>query len=937
MKRVFILFLIGCLGFGSLHAQLDLNKAFPQDPHVKKGTLKNGLTYYLRHNEEPKERASFYIIRNAGALLETKEQDGLAHFLEHMSFNGTKNFPKKGIISLLEKYGVSFGRNINAYTTQNETVYNISEVPTNIPELLDTCLLILHDWVYYLALEEEEIDAERGVITEEWRQRRTPQFRIRAQIFPVITKGSQYAVRDVIGSLNVIQNFEYQAIRDFYHKWYRTDLTAIAICGNFDVDKMEKKIVDLFSSLPAVKNPQPRPFYEIPEYDEMRYVLATDKEIVRSDIQIISFKREDVKPEDKNLKYYRDAIISNFYNTLVSSRFSELIQKPNPPFIGGSFGFYDFAKGYNSFSVNTTAKPNEEEAALKAVLTELERVKRFGFLNSELERAKINLMASMESAYRQKEKTTNDAYIKSMQDNFLENDPMIDFTDYYNFVKTVVPTITVEEVSAKSEEIDFNKNTSISISGPENVKHLTETEAKRIIQEISDSKDIEPYVDNTVNAGGLIREELKGGSAVSEKRLPKFDAVEWTLENGAKVVFRKADFEKDKVSLTSRSEGGTSLYDIDMLPSATNAADFVSAFGLGEYDPVSLSKMLTGKIAGVGARIGGLTESVSGSSTPADFETMLQLLYMKFEHPRFDEVIFNNAIERSRASLKQTLKNPQKIMQDSVTLIMSDYHPRVQLYNEDYLNSLTLDKIKQVYLDRIKDASDFTFFIVGNIEESTVKPLVEKYIGSIKSYNRKETWVDHKIEGPKGKTEKKIELELTEPKSTVLVSISSDKIKYTPYDRICAGILESILELRYTESIREREGGTYGVSVGFNINKLPKPSYSLSLNFECDPNRVDRLKPLLYHEIETLIKEGVKAEDLDKTVKNMRKNHEQSKQHNAYWMNVLYNYYTTGIDNTDPKNFEDIINKITTKDIQKWAKKFYKKADIVDIVFEPKK
>lgn len=937
MKRVFILFLFGCLGFGSLHAQLDLNKAFPQDPHVKKGTLKNGLTYYLRHNEEPKERASFYIIRNAGALLETKEQDGLAHFLEHMSFNGTKNFPKKGIISLLEKYGVSFGRNINAYTSQNETVYNISEVPTNIPDLLDTCLLILHDWVYYLALEEEEIDAERGVITEEWRQRRTPQFRIRAQIFPVITKGSQYAVRDVIGSLDVIQNFEYQAIRDFYHKWYRTDLTAIAICGNFDVDKMEKKIVDLFSSLPAVKNPQPRPFYEIPEHNEMRYVLATDKEIVKSNIQIISLKKDDVKPKDKNKKYYRDALISNFYNTLVSSRFSELMQKPNPPFIGGSFGFYGFARGYNSFSVSTTAKPNEEEAALKAVLTELERVKRFGFLNSELERAKINLMAGMESAYRQKEKTTNDAYIKSMQDNFLENDPMIDFTDYYNFVKTVVPTITVEEVSAKSKEIDFNKNTSISISGPENVKHLTEAEAKRIIQEISNSKDIEPYVDNTVNAGGLIREELKGGNVVSEKRLPKFDAVEWTLGNGAKVVFRKADFEKDNVSLTSRSEGGTSLYDIDMLPSAANAADFVSAFGLGEYDPVSLGKMLTGKIAGVGARIGGLTESVSGSSTPADFETMLQLLYMKFEHPRFDEVIFNNAIERSRASLKQTLKNPQKIMQDSVTLIMSNYHPRVQLYNEDYLNSLTLDKIKQVYLDRIKDASDFTFFIVGNIDESTVKPLVEKYIGSIKSYNRKETWVDHKIEGPKGKTEKKIELELTEPKATVLVSISSDKIKYTPYDRICAGILESILELRYTESIREREGGTYGVGVGFNINRLPKPSYSLSLNFECDPNRVDQLKPLLYHEIETLIKEGVKAEDLDKTVKNMRKNHEQSKQHNSYWMNVLYNYYTTGIDNTDPQNFEDIINKITTKDIQKWAKKFYKKADIVDIVFEPKK
>ena len=409
MKKVFsLLFVLCSVTWQSATAQTDLQAPLPQDSQTVVGKLPNGITYYLRHNEEPKERASFYIIRNAGALLENDDQNGLAHFLEHMSFNGTKNFPGKGIISTLEKYGIAFGRNINAYTTHNETVYNISSVPTTNESLLDTCLLILHDWSYYVSLEDEEIDAERGVISEEWRSRRTSGTRIQQQTFPVLFKDSKYAVRDVIGSLDVIQNFKYQTIKDFYRQWYRTDLEAIAIVGDFDVARMEQKVKELFSKIPAVENPTPRPFFDIPEHEQTYYVLGTDKEATKSSISLIRLFK-DASPEEKNTHaYIRNNLIQSFYNQMLNARISEIMQQANPPFLGGQIGFSGFVRGYNAYDISTTAKPNQEDIALETILTENERAKRFGFTENELERVKTNALARLESAYKQKDKTNNE-------------------------------------------------------------------------------------------------------------------------------------------------------------------------------------------------------------------------------------------------------------------------------------------------------------------------------------------------------------------------------------------------------------------------------------------------------------------------------------------------------------------------------------------------
>ena len=935
MKKISLLTLLGCLmASQAIFAQAKLEDPLPQDPNTVVGKLPNGITYYLRHNEEPKGQASFYIIRNAGALLEEDNQNGLAHFLEHMAFQGTKNFPGKDIISTMERHGVAFGRDVNAYTTQNETVYNLSRVPTENPALLDTCLMILHDWSYYLTLSEEEIDAERSVISEEWRTRRNSNSRLQQQMYPILFKGSKYAERDVIGDLDVIQHFKPKTIRDFYHKWYRTDLEAVAIVGDFDVKDMEERVKKILSSVPAIKNPAPRPFFEIPTHDEIYYGLATDKEATSSNVEIALIK-EGVPATEKNTHaHLKNNLIVGFFNSMINSRLAELTLQANPPYMNGSIGYGGLVRGYSVYSLSTTAKPNEEAEALEAILTENERAVRHGFQNSELERAKANMLVGLESSYKEKDKTNNESYIQQMQANFLEQEPIIDFEYYYNYMKQLIPTITVEEINAKVKEWNNGKNMVIMITGPaEGAKHLTEEECLAIIDKVKKS-EIASYEDNASNAS-LISGTLKGGKIVETKELPEFNAVEWTLDNGAKVVFRKADYEKEEVQLTSYSKGGSSLYDTEMVPAASNAASYINNFGLGDFDAIELGKMLTGKIASTSVTISDLFEAVNGSSTPQDVETMLQMVYLRFIQPRFDKELFESIMSRSRSMLPTMLNQPQKIMLDSLQMILSNYHPRNLLFNEKYLDLITFDRIKAAYLDRIKDASDFTFFIVGNIDEKTIKPLVEKYIGSIPSEHRTEMWKDHGIRSPKGLTQRVIELDLQEPKATVVTRCSKE-MEYSPYNNICNSILQGILDLRYTENIREKEGGTYGVSVGGGSFQTPYSEYNMTIQFDCDPARAEYLKSMIFDEIEKLQQEAPTEEEMNKVISNMKKVREQSKNHNNYWMNAIYNYYVNGINTADPKNYEDILNSIKTKDIQQFAQKLFKDADVIDIIFKPK-
>jgi zinc protease len=931
-----MLFLATAILFTSVtYAQTDLNKPAPMDPEVRTGKLKNGLTYFIRKNNEPAKRASFYIIQNVGAVLENDDQNGLAHFLEHMSFNGTEHFPGKGILNGLEKHGVAFGYNINAYTSYDETVYNLSNVPSDKPELVDTCLLILNDWSHYLTLDDKEIDLERGVIAEEWRTGEDANSRMFNRIIvPVVLKDSKYAKRDVIGDPEIVKSFAHNTLRNYYHQWYRPDLQAIAVVGDINVDEVERKIRDLFSKIPAAENPSVRFFPDVPSHKDTYYVLATDKEAPQNSVSVISLYK-NIPPEGRNLKYLRDTYIISLMNSMMSVRISELLQKPNPPFVTGSVYAENYIpRKYDAFTIYANARKNEEAVALEAVFTEAQRAKVFGFGKAELDRAKARNLSNLENTFRQKDKISNDTYASWITQNFLTGEPLTSADFDLEFFKQVMDGITAEEVTEKFRELMTDENRTIVVEGLEadDTKHLSETEAKDIINRVSSAK-LTPYEDKAMGTS-LVSEELKGSAVIKTIALPQFDAVEWTLANNVKVVFRKADYEKDNIILSGFSFGGLSKIDNDLLLPGMLMSSIIGMYGAGDYDNITIQKMLSGKKATISLSLGEVTENISGSSTPKDFETMMQLLYLQLAKPRFDQQAHNSIIGRFAAVIGSQEKNPEKIESDSVSLITTGYNPRTIILNKDNISKITMEQVQKVYNDRFHGADEFIFFIVGNVDKEVVRPMVEKYIGSLPVSNRKETWIDRKVDQPEGKITKEISLPLTTPKSTVYISLSSD-MKYTPYNYLGLQVIQGILKLIYTEKVREDQGGTYGVQLAIAGVKRPEQKAEGSITFDCNPVRANDLKAIIYRQIDSLVLVGPSKENLDKTVNNLLKNREENKMHNSYWVGILSRYYSYGINSNDPKNYEDILKSFTVSDIKKLSGKMFRKADVVDLIFKP--
>lgn len=938
MKTIksFLVLVAAFLLFTGANAQTDLTKPAPIDPDIRIGKLNNGLTYFIRKNKEPEKRASFYIIQNVGAILENDDQNGLAHFLEHMAFNGTQHFPGKGIISGLEKHGVAFGSNINAYTGFDETVYNLTNVPVDVPKLVDTCLLILNDWSHFLSLTDKEIDLERGVIGEEWRTSKNASRRMIFEVIPVILKGSKYAERDIIGNIDIIKNFSYNTLRDYYHKWYRTDLQAIAVVGDINVDEVEGKIKALFSSIPAVPNPAPRNPVEVPFHKETNFVLAIDKEAPQTSVSVVTLQKA-VRPQDKNLKYVRESHMISLMNSMVNTRVSELLQKENPPFVSGSisFGGY-YAREYDAFTINATARKNEEAAALQGIYTEAERARRFGFTSGELKRAKASMLSSFENNYKQKDKIDNDTYVDGIQSYFLSGEPLTSIDFDYEFLKQVIDGITAEEISAKLKEVMIDENRTIVVQGLEetDIKHLTEQEALDIIANVKNLQ-LAPNEDKVLGES-LISEDLKGSKIIKTVLLPQFDAVEWTLGNNAKVIFRKTDYEKDNVILSAFSFGGISKLDNNLVLPANLISAIVPMYGAGDYDNVTLQKMLAGKKASVTVGMSETAESVSGSSTPKDFETMMQLLYLRIAHPRFDKVAHDAIIGRFAGMISNMEKDPNKIKSDSISLITTGYNPRTPIMTKETVGKITLEDIRKIYTDRFNSADEFTFFIVGNISQDSVIPMVEKYIGSIPSAGRTETWLDRKVEQPKGKITKEIILPLTIPKATVFISFAED-MKYNPYNYLGLEVIKGILDIVYTEKVREDKGGTYGVGVSLSEQKRPTQIGEGMITFDCDPARANDLKEIIYRELDNLVKNGPGQENLNKAISNMLKTREENKMHNSYWSGILSRYYSYGINSNDPANYESVLKTFKIKDIKKIAGLMFKKADVVDIIFKPVK
>jgi len=931
-KIVSLLFVSIFLGSGLL-SQAQNTTSIPLNSKVKHGTLSNGLTYYVMHNEEPKDRVSFYFVQNVGAILEEDSQNGLAHFLEHMAFNGLENFPGKNMIDYLEKNGILFGRDINAYTAKDETVYNLSNIPVSNENLLDSALLVLHDWSGGLLLEGNEIDAERGVIREEWRTRRNVSKRLGDQTSLVMYNNSKYAKRDVIGSLDVINHFKHNELREYYDKWYRPDLQAVVVVGDVNVDDIEAKVKALFSSIPLKKNAAERTYYHIADSKELGYVVAKDKEAKTPTIMWL-FRSDAAKV--KNEATLRKQMIKNMFSSMLNARLSEKTKKLECPAMGMEFGSFGMARTKNGDYIYVSPKMGMELEAFTEVQIELERVIRYGFTVSELNRSKIQLQRSYESYYANREKITNDKWAKQLGDLFLKAEPFPSVEWEMEFAAKTISSVSLEEVNAQVKNYSNVNNSALILSGPDNAGQYypTKEELLAVVAKVK-SQDIEAYKDD-IGDTPLVEKELSEVKIKNTFKVEGIAAKGYVLENGAKIVILPTEYSKDQISLSSFSFGGSSIIDTKDLASADVATSLVQISGVGNFNVTQLQKKLAGKIVSLGANLGELTEGFGGSASPQDFETLLQLLYLNFEAPRFDKEALSAQLAQWRNYVINRKVDNDAALKDSINLAATNHSARTLLFGEEFINNIDFNKAIEVYKDRFSDASDFTFIFVGNINPEVHLPLIQKYIGNISSTNRKETFVDHK-EGPaKGKTSIIFERKMTVPKTTVSYSIEG-KAKYNLKNRLMLNMISQLLSKRYMVTIREEEGGSYGVGVRPSFSQLPTEKFSIGISFDCNPEKRDRLIEIVREEIANIKEKSCDADDLIEIKNNFKKSREESELQNGFWMGSLKSNLMTGTKFTNKEDYKKLVDSIDAKSIQAFSKKIFKEVNTVEVIMNPKK
>jgi zinc protease len=903
----------------------------PMDPDVIYGKLDNGMTYYIRENREPNERAEFYLVCNVGALSEDADQNGLAHFCEHMAFNGTKNFDKKAIINYLQSIGMKFGPEINAFTSSDETNYMLQKVPTNDPKVIDTALMILYDWAHNISFEGEEIDAERGVIHEEWRTGRSAMFRMMREANKVIYKDSKYAVHDVIGDIEIVDNFPHDVIRRFYSDWYRPDLQAIVAVGDFNGKEMEKQISELFSTIPKKENPRTREYFPVPDHQETLITVQTDKE---AQYPIVQVYYKHAPNENRDMDYYRNQYKQNLFNTMLNARLQELILSENPPFVYG-YAFYSSLvrtkDGFVSFAVGNN---NELDKALHALLVENKRVLLHGFTATELERAKSDLKRNMEKQFAEKDKMESDRYVWQYYSHFLEQEPTPGIAYDYKFTDVVLPGITLEEVNAQAKDWITEGNRVVSIMAPDNpdIKVPTEQEIRDIIIAV-DQENVVAYVDKVTDKPLMGVEPVPAPVAKKGKN-KTLGTTEWTFDNGVKVVMKTTDFKDDEILMSAYSFGGSSLYETKDLISAEFTTYVVEESGLGDFDKTALTKKLTGKMVNISPYISGESEGFSGSCSVQDLETMLQLLNLYFTAPRTDDIAFNAMMKRMKAVFDNRSLEPESALQDTVQVLMANHNPRVRPMSSALIDEASLKKMRSIYKTRFGDPGGFTFYFVGNIDPAVAKPLMEKYIGGLPKVSREESWVDNNIRPPEGKVTREIKREMKVPKGTVNINYSGT-FDYDDFQaRLNLSSLCDILDVRYVETIREEQSGTYGAAVYENLEKYPYEAYTVTIFFDCDPQNVDKLKDIVYQEIEKLKTEGPTEKDLHGVKENKIKVHQENLRKNNYWLNIIKNkdYYQT--DLSEYLEYDEYVNAMTIETLKASAQQFFG-GNIVEVVLLP--
>ena len=927
-RGLFVAAMVICCNFQAM-AQQQM-PPIPVDPNVRIGKLDNGLTYYIRKNALPADRADFYIAQKVGSIQEEENQRGLAHFLEHMCFNGTTHFPGDALKSYLERIGVKFGENLNAYTSIDETVYNISNVPVKTAGAIDSCLLILHDWSNDLTLADKEIDKERGVINEEWRTSMSAMQRLQEKLLPQMFDGTKYATCFPIGTMDVVMNFKYQTLKDYYEKWYRPDLQGIVVVGDIDVDAIEAQIKKMFADIPAQPNAAERVYYPVTDNKEPLIIIEQDKE--QPHIQALIFNKHETTPDDQksNMGY----LVENYAKTLISNmlnaRLNELSQTATPPFIyAGSYdGDFFVAKTKDAFTSVVVCKDGEVESGIATLLREVDRARQFGFTDSEYARARAEYLRQLESAFNERDKRKNEAYVNEYVRHFLDKEPIPGIEAEYAIINQVAPAIPVAALNQMMQVLVTDSNQVVAILAPEKegIKIPSKEAILNTLKQVKTEK-LEAYVDK-VSDEPLMAEKPKGGKIVSEKENAAFGTTELTLSNGVKVILKKTDFKADEILMKGFSLGGNSLFPDAEIINIKELNDVVEVGGLGNFSSVDLEKVLAGKKASAKAGVGNLTEAVNGNCSPKDLETMLQLTYLNFTAPRKDADAFTSYKNRTKASLQNMELNPMVTFNDSIGSGLYGKHPRNIRIKPDMIDKIDYDKILSMYQDRFKDASDFTFIFVGNVDTQKDKSLIAEYLGALPVTNRKETFKDTKLELRKGVFKNEFTKQQETPKSSVFVSYTGT-CKYDQKNKVLLSITTQILDLIYTEKVREEEGGTYGVYVGGNLSKYPKEVGGVQIIFDTAPSKKEKLMTIIFAEAAKLTQSGPSEANLNKVKEFMLKKHAENLKENSYWLGIFDEYLLTGVDMA--KDYDTLVNSITTKDVQKFADDLLKQKNEMEV------
>ena len=894
----------------------------PVDPDVRIGKLDNGLTYYIRHNDYKKDRADFYIAQKVGSILEEDDQRGLAHFLEHMCFNGTEHFEGNNLISYLETIGVKFGANLNAYTGVDETVYNISDVPVVRESIVDSCLLILSDWADGLTLDPEEIDKERGVIHEEWRTRSSAMMRMYETSLPEIYQGCRYGYRLPIGTMEVVDNFPYQALRDYYEKWYRPDQQGIIVVGDIDVDKVEAKIKELFSPIEMPADPAERIYYPVPDNIEPIVVVNKDKEMQNYQIELYH-KHAAVPAEAKtDVSYLFYNYMLSMAEDMINARFIELTTKPGSPcmYAMSSDDNFILAKTAQSFTTYGMSDAAGLDSTMAMLVRETERVRRHGFTASEYDRARNEYLSLLEKAYNNRDKQENEYYVKQYQLNFLDGEPIPSIEDEYNMMKQYAGMIPVEAVNQLMPALIADTNVVVIVSCPEKegMRIPTKDELLGVINATL-AEDIAPYVDSTPTEPLMSEEQMPAGGTIVDEKDGVFGSKVLTLSNGIKVILKDTDLKADDINMTAVSWGGRSLVDDKDLLDADQMSSLIGLGGLGNFSMLDLQKVLSGKQASVSPALSGLTESFSGHSTVKDFETMLQLLYLSFDDPRRDDEVVKSQLDILKSALANQELDPNVALSDTLSNMLYGGNPRfLGLLKADMVDKIDYDNVLKIYKDRFDNPGDFTFIFVGNLDGANVRDLIAKYIGGLKTDKAREKYNEKNVmEVNKGLDERSFNREMETPKATVFEFYIGD-YKYTLKHDLEVNIIGQLLDMCYTESIRENIGGSYGVGVSGTMNDLPKGKFFFQIYFDTDPAKLDTTLIAVKDGIDKLIAEGPNAEDLAKVKEYMVKKHNEDVKENSYWMNAIYNYVLTGRD--DSTAYLETLESIDAKSLIKTAK-----------------